>query len=105
MENFENTNEINPQLQEGALQLHIYHIKGKTIEENPFNAATNDKQLTRFHSVRVQFNKSLVTTEIALKMYVCMLHLESVSERRFSCTCNFAKKQPLNNQDQVIMPF
>ena len=44
--------------------------------------------LTRFHSFKVQFNKSLLSTEIALKMYLICGQKESEFGRRFSC--NFA---------------
>ena len=56
-------------------------------------------KLTRFHSVKVQFNKSLLSTEIRLK---CIL---DVDKKQFNQSQNLeeANKQLLTNEDQVIM--
>ena len=52
LENVKNTSGINPKLHKGTLRLHVYHIKGKIIEETH----SMPRQMTRFHSVRVLFN-------------------------------------------------
>ena len=60
--------------------------------------------LTRFHSFKVQFNKSLLSTETALKMYLICGQKESEFGRSSLVTLLAVEKQLLTNQDQVIMP-
>ena len=64
---------INPfKLHKGTLQLHVYHIKGKIIEGSLYSATTNDNQQATINSLKIQFNKSLLSTEIVLKMnFMC----------------------------------
>ena len=112
LENFEKISEINPfKLHEGTLWLHVNYTKDKIIEGRPFSAMTNYNQhkwptvsmntlilklqQTSFPLVKVQFNKSLLLTEVVLKMNL---------EKRFSChfACS-GEAILLTNQDQGFM--
>ena len=49
------------------MRLHVYHTKGKIIEGGPFNLPRKMTiRLTYFHLVKVQYNKSMLSTEIEL---------------------------------------
>ena len=53
------------------MRLYVYHIKGKIIEESPFSAARNNNQHVPI-PLKFHFNKSLLSTEIALKIVFYM---------------------------------
>ena len=82
------------------MRFHVYHIKDQIIEGSP---------TARLHSVKVQFNKSWLPTEIALKMYfMCgkkAVYNQSQNLEEDSTVPSLAMdKQLLTSQDQVIMP-
>ena len=84
------------------MRLHVHHIKGKIIKGSPFSAARNNNQHAPIR-LKFQFNKSLLSTEIELKIVFYMWTKRWFNLEKDSLVTSLAlDKYLLTNQDLLI---